>query len=210
MEGRSIEEIRRLLTNFGVVTKNCTPLSHNNILYILQNEVYKGDKLLQRQPPKDFLTKKPDNNAYYESYYLKGDHEPIVVPEVWDAVQEKIKQNRSFIETVGHLGGRPNFLYGKVFCAECGNPMKRRSYTSYKGMKYKAWICRDRFLGCEGNGCRMRIVREMDLMNDICTHMNWEKFNRENFETEIKRVMVSEDGIEIWEDRSEVEKKMTL
>ena len=38
LDGKSVEEIRRLLVDFGVVTRNGRPLSHHNILYILQNE----------------------------------------------------------------------------------------------------------------------------------------------------------------------------
>ncbi len=197
LEGRSIEEIRRLLVGLGVVARNGTPLSHHNILYILQNEAYKGDKLLQRQAPKNFLTKKPEKNVPYDSYYLENDHEAIVEPEIWDAVQERIKKNMSLMEAVGHLGGRPHFLYGKIFCKECGSPMKRRSYTGYKGVKYKAWVCRDRYLSRKGNGCKMRIVREPELMSEITAKMGWEEFDKDKFEAEVKRITVSENSVEI-------------
>ena len=172
------------------------PLSHHGILYILQNEAYKGDKLLQRQPPKDFLTKKPDKTKPYESFYLKNDHEPIVEPKVWNAVQKKIKQNMDMKEAVGHLGGRPHFLYGKVFCADCGSPMTRRTFTGYKGVKYKAWVCRDRHLGRKGNGCQMRIVKEDDLTAEICQQMNWKTVTEARM-AKIDRVEVKADGVEV-------------
>ena len=196
LEGQPIEEIRRILADIGVVTKKGTPLSHHNILYILQNEAYRGDKLLQKQPPKDFLTKKPDKTKPHESKYLENDHEAIVEPKVWDAVQERIKKNMDLKVVVGHLGGRPHFLYGKVFCADCGSPMTRRTFTGYKGVKYKAWVCRDRQLGRNGNGCQMRIVRETDLLASICVQMGWETVSEENV-GEIERVMISEDSVEI-------------
>jgi hypothetical protein len=171
-------------------------LSHHGILYILQNEAYKGDKLLQRQPPKDFLTKRPDKSKPYESFYLENDHEAIVEPRVWDAVQEKIKQNMNLMEAVGHLGGRPHFLYGKVFCADCGSPMTRRTFTGSKKSKYKAWVCRDRQLGRKGNGCQMRIVKENDLLAAICKQMGWKQVTEERMR-KIERVEVKEDGLEI-------------
>lgn len=196
LEGQPVESIRRLLSDVGVVTKKGTPLSHHDILYILQNETYRGDKLLQKQPPKDFLTKKPDKSKPHESAYLENDHEAIVEPKVWDAVQEKIKKNMDLMEAVGHLGGRPHFLYGKIFCADCGSPMTRRTFTGYKGVKNKVWVCRDRQLGRKGNGCMMRTVRETDLIADICVQMDWDRFDEELMDG-IEKVLVGEDGLEI-------------
>lgn len=197
LEGKSVEEIRRTLVSLGIVTRGGKPLSHHGILYILQNEAYKGDKLLQRQPPKDFLTKRPDKSKPYESFYLENDHEAIVEPRVWDAVQEKIKKNMDMMEAVGHLGGRPHFLYGKVFCADCGSPLTRRTFTGSKKVKYKAWVCRDRQLGRKGNGCKLRIVKEDDLMAEICKQMDWNEVTEEQVEAEIERVEVTDDGVEI-------------
>jgi DNA invertase Pin-like site-specific DNA recombinase len=196
LEGKSIEEIRRTLANLGVVTRGGKPLSHHGILYILQNEAYKGDKLLQRQPPKDFFTRKPDWNKPYQHYYLKDDHEPIIEPAVWDAVQEKIKQHTDLMDAVGHLGGRPHFLYGKVFCADCGSPLTRRTFTGASKTKYKAWVCRDRQRGRKGNGCKLRIVKEDALFTEISNRMGWDDVTEERME-EIERVKIGADGMEI-------------
>ena len=166
------------------------------ILYILKNETYRGDKLLQKQPPKDFLTKKPDKRAHYESHYLEGDHEAIVEPVMWDAVQEKLKQKKEIESAVGHRGGQPHFLYGLIFCDECGAPMTRRTLRAYDGSSYKAWTCRERHKGRKGNGCTCRTIRETDLLASICVQMGWEKVTEEKL-GDIERVLVSEDGVEI-------------
>lgn len=196
LEGKNIEEIRRLLADYGVRTRKGTLISHNDILYILKNETYRGDKLLQKQPPKDFLTKKPDKRAHYESFYLEGDHEAIVEPVMWDAVQEKLKQKKEIESAVGHRGGQPHFLYGLIFCAECGAPMTRRTLRGYDGANYKAWTCRERHKGRKGNGCTCRTIRETDLLASICIQMGWETVSEERL-GEIERVMVSDDGVEI-------------
>ncbi len=196
LEGKNIEAIRRLLADYGVRTRKGTLISHNDILYILKNETYRGDKLLQKQPPKDFLTKKPDKRAHYESYYLEGDHEAIVEPVMWDAVQEKLKQKKEIESAVGHRGGQPHFLYGLIFCAECGAPMTRRTLRGYDGANYKAWTCRERHKGRKGNGCTCRTIRETDLLASICVQMGWEQVSEERL-GEIERVMVSDDGVEI-------------
>ena len=96
-------------------------------MYILQNETYKGDKLLQKTHPKDLITKRPDPRVAFESNYLENDHKAIVGKDVWDAVQRKISRNKELEAVVGHRGGQPHFLYGKVFCGSCGSPMVRRT-----------------------------------------------------------------------------------
>ena len=197
LEGRSIEAIRRLLADYGVRTRKGTLIAHNDILYILKNETYRGDKLLQKQPPRDFLTKKPDKRQQYESFYLEGDHEPIVEPAVWDAVQEKLKAKKDIENAVGHRGGQPHFLYGAVFCGECGEPMTRRTLRAYDGERYKAWTCRERHKGRKGNGCTCRTIRETDLIAAICVQMDWERFDEGRFEAEIRRVEVTDEGVEI-------------
>ena len=156
----NIDEIIRTLTDLGVKSRNDNPLSRNAVLYILKNETYKGDKLLQKQPPRNFITKKPDPAIPYESNYLENDHEAIVSRGVWDAAAEKLKKNMELTEVVGHRGGQPHFLYGKVFC-ECGAPMTRRTVNSAGGQKIKTWICRDKR---KGAGCKGRNVKEEELL----------------------------------------------
>ena len=197
LEGKSIEEIRRLLADYGVRTRKGTLISHNDILYILKNETYRGDKLLQKQPPKDFLTKKPDKRQKFESYYLEGDHEAIVEPAMWDMVQEKLKQKKDIENAVGHRGGQPHFLYGMVFCGECGEPMTRRTLRAYGGENYKAWTCRERHKGRKGNGCTCRTIRETDLLAEIGVQMDWEVFDEERFLKEIERVEIREEDVVI-------------
>ena len=161
LQGSNVEEIIRKLTGMGVMTRNDTPLGRNGILYILRNEAYKGDKQLQKRPPKNFITKKPDPTIPFESKYLENDHEAIVSRSVWDAVQRKLEENKAIEEVVGHRGGQPHFLYGKVFCGECGAPMTRRTVNGPGGQKIKTWICRDKR---KGTGCKGRNVKEEELL----------------------------------------------
>ena len=157
----NVDEIIRTLTDLGVKSKSGNPLSRNAILYILKNETYKGDKLLQKQPPRNFITKKPDPTIPFESNYLKNDHEAIVSRDVWDAAQAKLEENKKIREVVGHRGGQPHFLYGKVFCGECGAPMTRRTVNGPGGEKIKTWICREKR---KGSGCKGRNVKEEELL----------------------------------------------
>jgi DNA invertase Pin-like site-specific DNA recombinase len=178
LQGSNVEEIIRKLTGMGVMTRNDTPLGRNGILYILRNEAYKGDKQLQKRPPKNFITKKPDPTIPFESKYLENDHEAIVSRSVWDAVQRKLEENKAIEEVVGHRGGQPHFLYGKVFCGECGAPMTRRTVNGPGGGKIKTWICREKR---KGSGCKCRNVKEEELLK-------YEK---------AARIVIKSDGVDV-------------
>ena len=60
LEGRTVADIQKLLASHGVVGKNGKPLTASGITYILTNETYVGDKLLQKRAPKNMLTKQPE------------------------------------------------------------------------------------------------------------------------------------------------------
>lgn len=162
LRGNTINEIIRILTELGVKSLKGNQFSRSAIRYILSNETYKGDKLLQKDHPRDLITKRPDPNIPYESNYLENDHEAIVDRKMWDAVADMLKKNTELEGAVGHRGGQPHFLYGKVFC-ECGAPMTRRTVNGPGGGKIKIWICRERRKG----NCKGRNVKEEELLNAV-------------------------------------------
>ena len=200
LEGKSIAAIQRLLTDHGVRSKKGQPLSCSGIMYVLQNEIYKGDRLLQKKPPRNYLTKRPDPSIPYKSYYLENDHEAIVDRETWDAVQEMIRQKRAPRETIRNNGGRPHFLFGKVFCSVCGEPMTRRTLIGVQGCKHKVWTCRGRHEGRRGNGCKMRNVNEEMLLHAIEDSIGCE-VDAVSAET-IRRVVIHEDDIVVEKEES--------
>ena len=203
LAGGSMANIAEKLKTQGVIGRNGKALTRAGVKYILTNETYVGDKLLQKRAPKDLLTKQPDKNAQFESRYLVDDHEAIIDRETWDKVQRKLglqtdkatdcgynahadhSYTHSYSQTnadrVGGAGGaghRSSFgnhthpLFGKVICADCGSPMIRRTFlsSSKKGNRkdtYKVWTCKERYMGRKGNGCKMRHIKEEELLEAI-------------------------------------------
>lgn len=174
--------------------------------YMLKNETYVGDKRLQKQPPINFLTKRPETGKEYESNYLANDHAAIIDRKTWEAVQERLKeQEKEIASGIYRKGKKHHFLYGKAFCGVCGAPYTRKTYQS-GGVNYKAWNCRERQRGEKGNGCRNKIVREEELMKRIGKEMGWEwegKVQEEKFCEVVERV-------EIFESRVVVRRKEEL
>lgn len=61
--------------------------------------------------------------------------------------------------------------------------MTRRAIDSAGSVKCKTWVCRGRYLGAKGNGCRMRNVKEDVLLDEIKTEMGYkgEEFPKGQF-----------------------------
>ncbi len=130
------------------------------LLRMLRNEIYVGDRLIQKAPPMNFLTKKPDLTEEYESKFIENDHEGIVSREVWNQVQERL--NREKQARVLHVFSKEqsHFLYGKLFCAECGMPYRRFTAPIASGT-HKVWRCTGRR---KKNGCKNHQVAEEDIV----------------------------------------------
>lgn len=93
LEGQTYREIAEEIQDMGAKTmRGKSRLSPETIRYMLGNETYVGDKLLQKQAPRDYLTKKPDPNIPYQPVYLSDDHEAIIDRETWNKVQEILQQ----------------------------------------------------------------------------------------------------------------------
>ena len=191
--GKSLIDITNKLLKMGVVGRNGKPLTKEGIRYILFNETYIGDKMLQKRAPKNFLTKQPEKGVFFESRYIKDDHEAIIDRETWDKVQSLLgtpysadSHTRSKTDSidkhtedcadssVGSSHGRGNHshpLFGKIICSDCGSVMLRRTFRASckkdNNASYKVWSCKERYKGRKGNGCQMRHVREDEVLEVI-------------------------------------------
>ena len=55
-------------------------------------------------------------------------HEGIIDRKTWEKAQEVVEARRKDLQMgVDRKGKETHFLYGKVFCASCGAPYKRRT-----------------------------------------------------------------------------------
>lgn len=119
----------------------------------------------------------------------------IVDRKNWNTVQELIQKKKEVTAAVGRTGGRTHFLYGKLFCGECGEPMTRRTVNGCKGEKHKVWTCRDRHMGRKGNGCMCRNIDENELISEISDRIG-EPLTEVNVDM-LKRIFVEKDGISL-------------
>ena len=209
LEKNTCAQIAREITAAGGRRlRGSTPMDGTYIRRILSNEIYVGDRLIQKNAPVHYLTKKPDINAQYQSWYWKDTHKGIVDRPTWDAAQVILDVRRREVAAgVQKKGKNTHFLYGKVFCGLCGKPMTR--YTLKAGSKRsqgeairqycKAWNCRDHIRKPRCNNCN---IHEDVLLKAISDALNWkwrgqEAFESERFLREVAIVYVTKGAVKV-------------
>jgi len=99
-----------------------------NIMNILKNEKYIGDVLLQKRVTLDYLSHKSViNSGQAPQYYIENNHEAIISRELFDVVQQTIK-NRSSVNDSSRYGNQFP-LSGIVHCGSCGRVLNRNYYN---------------------------------------------------------------------------------
>jgi hypothetical protein len=135
----------------------------------------------------------------YKNYYVTDDHEAIVDRETWARAHERRTKRREESEQGVHRKANAHFLYGVVFCSECGAPYKRRTIRGHNGESYKTWNCAERQ---KGNGCCGPMIREAVLLRAVSDSLGWlwvdeQHFNADLFLDVVCRIEVSKDGVKV-------------
>ena len=111
---------------------------------MLANEKYKGDALLQKSYTLDFLTKKKKiNEGEIPQYYVTGNHEAIIEPEIFDMVQRELARR-------GRGRNRHSGVHdfsGKIKCGECGSWYGSKVWHSNDKYRRVIWQCNHKYDG---------------------------------------------------------------
>lgn len=131
ISGVPLRKIRENLRERGFKTTRGFDFSHNQINYIVHNELYAGNIVMQKTYVRDFITHaKAPNRGELPQYRICGAHEPIVSGEIFARAQE---------ESSRRAGKRAACCFsGKLICGVCGKPFSR--FSNYG--KYACWHCR--------------------------------------------------------------------
>ena len=149
----SLEAISEKLAQYGITSKNGKPRSNSSIYNLLTNQLYIG------------IMKWKDE--IYE-----GKYQPIISKELFDKVQEILKQR-----------GKPrkkrqkhNFPFCGLFRCSCDAAITAQ-FAKGNGGLYRYYRCTRKFGPCEE-----RYIQEKELVNQICQELkeivlprNWEK-----------------------------------
>ena len=132
LNGMGMEEITSELNRRRISKKSGTMQWHvYHIQYILTNEKYAGDSLVQKRYTPDILPFHLEKNTgQLPQYYIENSHPAIISKKEFQAVRELI--SRKTCEPVSHT---KSVLNRKMVCGLCGSALKRQSVSG-------KWICR--------------------------------------------------------------------
>ena len=147
LQGRSPYAIAKVLMADGIPSPGGKKTwASGTVKSILTNEKYKGDALLQKVYTTDFLSKKKKvNEGEVPQYYVKGNHEAIIEPDVFEAVQKQM--------AVRHTGKNRkscvNIFSSKIKCGDCGSWYGSKVWHSTSKYRKTIWQCNGKFDGGE-------------------------------------------------------------
>ena len=208
LQGMSPYGIAKALTAEGIRTPGGKEKwSARSVHSILTNEKYKGDALLQKSYTTDFLTKKKKiNEGEIPQYYVTGNHEAIIQPDVYDMVQrEMIYRSKD----AGKKSGVRLFS-GKIKCGHCGEWYGSKVWHS-NDPKYRKviWQCNHKFEGTEK--CNSPHLTDDEIEHIFISAVNKLISQRETIITVFTEAMrTALDTTQLEETASELESEMAV
>ncbi len=122
--GMSYDKIIDWLGNNGYKTAKGETFGKTSIKSILENEKYCGNYFWNKRSGKDFRGMRNSHKLKDDYYHVKGGIPAIVDEELFNKVQERLRDNKSKIRN--HNGKNFYPMNGKVVCSKCGKPLKGR------------------------------------------------------------------------------------
>lgn len=120
--GMSYDKIIEWLDNNGYKTVKGVSFCKTSIKSILENEKYCGNYFWNKRSGKDFRDMRNSHKLKEDYYHVIGAVPAIVSEELFNKVQNRLRDNKSKIRN--HNGKNFYPMNGKVFCEKCGKPLK--------------------------------------------------------------------------------------
>lgn len=148
LAGASVPDIKRMLEAEGIPAAQGKPQwSIGALQYMLRNEKYCGDALLQKTYVENCLSKKTKkNNGELPKYLVQNHHEAIIDRYLFERVQAEIarragkrKVSDKTVTGQSRYSGR-YALTELLICGNCGTSYKRVTWSK-RGKKKIVWRC---------------------------------------------------------------------
>ena len=134
LQGTGKQNIAKILNNEGICRRYGKEKWYESAVhYILNNERYMGDALLQKSYTTEALPfRRKRNQGELPKYYVENSNPPIVSREIYQAVQT-LQNSRKNV----YSNSKGKYLLSKVMrCPDCGMTFRRQVV---KGTAY--WLC---------------------------------------------------------------------
>lgn len=168
LSGMGRTAIAKRLNSEGITINGC-PWQEMSIFYILRNEKYTGDMLLQKWHTPDYRTKKRlPNRGQWRQYLVRECHEPIIDREMFEAAQLEIERRKRTFAPRGNAPlsskEQPKLFTGLIKCKACGSAFYYKNKREKSSGKYiPLWMCR-KYLELGKDYCSAKQIRESILI----------------------------------------------
>ena len=139
LQGIGMQTIANILNDEGVRRQyGREKWHHTTVNYVLNNERYKGDALLQKQITTQTLPfKKQRNHGEQPMYYVENSNPAIVSRETYEAVQALIKSRQPSCKRKA----KTYPLTRMLLCPDCGHTFRRQvvNGTAYWLRRCRRW-----------------------------------------------------------------------
>lgn len=154
LQGIGMQTIANILNDEGVRRQyGREKWHHTTVNYVLNNERYKGDALLQKQITTQTLPfKKQRNHGEQPMYYVENSNPAIVSRETYEAVQALIKSRQPSCKRKA----KTYPLTRMLLCPDCGHTFRRQVVN---GTAY--WLCAAK--ATNKTDCAWRRVKEDEV-----------------------------------------------
>ena len=162
LAGKGTGQIAAILNREGVPSRE-GKWNAMHIRYILSNEKYIGDALLQKTfTPEILPLRNRKNNGEKDKFYVTNSHPAIISREVFEAVQQRLKERKQYAPKKPK---QQYLLTRMIYCNHCGWAYKRRVQN---GITY--WVCSRK--GNSGHECRGKNLLESEIFSSFIMMYN--------------------------------------
>lgn len=194
MDGKSPGQICKGLKADGIKTIRGHWFQEVPIYQILRNPLYKGDLLLQKTFVADPIMKIAKwNKGELPMVYVEENHEPIIEPKFFDAVQKEMQRRKAEWDTrIFDFEGMRGFTH-LIRCGHTGEILHHgNGAAGYENDG--AWAC-DRHKECPYKG-KCNIIQTPDLaLRQACNRaLSMKKFDEKRVRAEIDEIIIPRDG----------------
>lgn len=192
LKGDSIRSILEWLKENEVRSSAGRYMTRSSLDHLITNPLYKGDLVLQKSYVADPISKhRKMNYGELPFYMVKGNHEAIIPPDIFEQVQEFRKSRKDNFFFVNNKGVERCFT-GKIRCGICGKTYWRRPKKPANGQTYGYWRCSTKYK--KASLCASRPITDLTIYSLFCEIFEVEEFDEKLFSETVKELVMQPDG----------------
>ena len=197
LRGMSKIAIAAKLNTMGIKTKRGGIWHESMVKYLLCNEKYTGDMLLQKTFVSDHIKKKRRiNQGELPKFFVAGSHVPIICKETFMRVQDEMARRAERYHPTKQCPRKYPFS-GMLICGQCGKHYRHK--ISNAGSKYASpvWICSTFNKSGKAN-CPSKQIPENTLLTLSAQVLGLSDFDETIFREKIQEIRVPAPNLVIF------------